>query len=97
MLLGPLEGFGSGGYSVIIPLVVMRPMRLPFCSVNQSAPSGPTTRPVGAGVPDEIGNKVSEPEVVIRPIAPLYAVNQRLPSGLVIMTSGSRLPGTGNS
>ena len=44
-----------------VPSSVMRPTRLLFCSVNQSAPSGPNT--MSSGSPGEVGvsNSVSAP------------------------------------
>src|SRR5262249_41970917 len=46
MPVGALAGVGRTN-SVILPLEVMRPIRLPSASVNQSAPSGPAVMPRG--------------------------------------------------
>jgi len=35
------------GYSVMAPVVAIRPMLLPICSTNHSAPSEPTAIPAG--------------------------------------------------
>jgi hypothetical protein len=53
---------------VIAPAGVIRPILLPACSVNQSAPSGPAMMPQGR--PSDVGieNSAIAPAVVIRPI-----------------------------
>src|SRR5258707_466160 len=90
---------GAGGTkienSVIIPLVVMRPILLPKYSVNHSAPSGPCVMPVTpAGFCCQVGNanSVIVPEVVRRtillptPVNPSpNSVNHSAPSGPVVM------------
>ena len=43
---GPDDARGKTN-SVISPAVVIRPIRLPVCSVNHSAPSGPAVIPPG--------------------------------------------------
>jgi hypothetical protein len=56
--------------SVITPLVVMRPMRLPACSVNQRLPSGPTVMLSGrAGSVRPAVKNVATPAGVTRMMA----------------------------
>ena len=50
------------------PDVVMRPIWLAFCSVNQSAPSGPAAMLFGMLVAVGIANSVIVPAGVMRPI-----------------------------
>ena len=54
-----------------VPLVVIRPIRLPLFSVNQRLPSGPAAIRKGEPYADGIGNSVTVPLVVMRPIEPL--------------------------
>ena len=67
---------------MIAPRIVIRPIRLPASSVNQTAPSGPAAIPRGAAAGVGIGNSVMIPFGVIRPIllpvAASNSVNQRL-------------------
>ena len=70
------------------PAVVIRPIWLAPLSVNQTLPSGPAAICAGLLLAVGIGNSVTTPLVVIRPILyviaggkPLFSVNQRLPSG----------------
>src|SRR5262249_10029076 len=68
-------------------------------SVNHSAPSGPFVIEAGS-VRLFLENRVTVPEVVIRPICEVSAmetVNQRAPSGPVVMARTSREDGIGNS
>src|SRR5450756_2046878 len=67
----------------IDPLVLMTPIELfvPL-SENQRLPSGPATMPRSVALVAPIGNSVTTPPVVIRPIALLLrSENQRLLSG----------------
>src|SRR5712692_9160045 len=83
-------------YSVIAPVVVMRPTTLAV-PTNHRFPSGPAVMPAG---PVEMGrgNWVVTPAVVIlQMLLPLPSLNQRLPSGPVVMPIGCDAPGTGNS
>src|SRR5207245_10953787 len=66
MLNGPLSGVGMK-YSVRAPEVVMRAMRPESNSAIQSAPSGPAVRPK-LRVVLGIGNSVTAPAVLMRPI-----------------------------
>src|SRR5260370_1243125 len=54
----PLVGMGN---SVMIPLVVIRPMLFPEDSVNQTLPSGPSVMPKGALLGAGSGNWVMAP------------------------------------
>ncbi len=54
-------------HSVNAPVTVMRPMR-PACSVNQSAPSGPTVSPRGPLLIVGVGNSLMTPAGVMRAI-----------------------------
>ena len=75
------------------PAVVIAPMRGARYSANQIRPSGPDARPCGYEVAVASGNSVVFPSSVMRPIAfPLMSVNQRLPSGPVVMSSGAPTP-----
>ena len=67
--------------------------------MNQRLPSGPAAMPPGALSAVGIGNSVTTPAVVIRPILlPSASVNQRLPSGPAAMPDGRLLAvGIGNS
>ena len=67
MPAGRLSGVETGN-SVVAPVVVIRPIRLPDASVNQSAPSGPAAMPAGRLSGVGTGNSVVAPVVVIRPI-----------------------------
>ena len=79
----------ASGYSVITPLVVMRPILLPADSVNQSAPSGPVMIQTGTLLGVGIWNSVMTPAVVIRPILPApYSVNQSAPSRPGVIPKG---------
>src|SRR5690242_21566622 len=71
------------GTRVTVPPVVILPMFAPH--LNHRFPSGPLTIPPGEHPPD-IGYSVTAPEVVPLPILlVVYSVNQRLPSGPVVM------------
>src|SRR5947207_15585959 len=74
------SGFGRG-YSVTIPVVVIRPIVLRAAWVNHNAPSEPAAMAVGMpqhGIP----YSVITPLVVIRPIRlGRSSVNHRAPSG----------------
>jgi hypothetical protein len=92
----------GASYSMIWPLVVIRPILLGFPSVNHSAPSGPaaisrTSRPghEHAGT----GNSVIVPSGVIRPIFDWSrSVNHTAPSGPGAIPSGKlNAVGVGNS
>src|SRR6187200_637019 len=72
----------------------MRPIR-PLASVNQRLPSGPAVIPTGwrsteNGPGGAIGNSVTTPSGVIRPMRPGLAnsVNHRLPSGPSVIPRG---------
>ena len=54
--------------SVMLPVIVMRPILSVACSVNHSAPSGPRAIPAGALKAVGGANSVKLPVVVIRPI-----------------------------
>src|SRR3954447_16311986 len=70
---------------VVLPLVVMRPMRSLPKSVNQTAPSGPTTSDCGCEAAGR-AYSVTTPPVVIAPIAPLTcSANHIRPSGPATM------------
>src|SRR5260370_37843377 len=75
----------------------MRPIVLPFTSVNQRLPSGPAVMPKGSQplVDPQLvgrGNSVTRPAVVMRPIWLVsYSVNQRLPSCPAVMPKGKLL------
>jgi len=87
-LLGPTRNVNS----LIAPAVVIRPILLPWCSVNQSAPSGPAVMPWGPLPGVGTVNSVMTPVVVIRPILlPLYSVNHNAPSGPAVISKGSLL------
>ncbi len=82
-----LFGVGSG-YSVIWPLVVMRPILLPLVSVNHRLLSGPTVMPCGLP-PLGSGYSVNWPVVEMRAILlPSISVNQLAPSGPLTMSPG---------
>jgi hypothetical protein len=86
MVFGALRAVGIGN-SVMLPLVVMRPIRFEFCSVNQRFASDPTAMPEGAR--PGVGNSVKLPLVVMRPIRfEFCSVNQMFPSGPVTSVSG---------
>jgi hypothetical protein len=57
------------GNSLNPPVVVTRPMLL-RALVNHNAPSGPVVMPVGRLPGEGIGNSLTLPDVVIRPIRP---------------------------
>src|SRR6185437_6969868 len=67
-------------YSVILPVVVMRPILFPFDSANQSLPSGPLVMPIGALLAMLIANCLNcLTWVLATPIwLPRNSVNQRL-------------------
>ena len=73
--------------SVTTPSGVIRPIRLPYRSVNHRLPSGPAVMPAGpAPAVMPALNSVTTPSGVIRPIRlPLNSVNHRLPSGPAVM------------
>ena len=101
------------GYSVNAPAVVIRPILLPFASVNQSAPSGPVTMSPGSLATVGTVNCVIVPPVVIFPIElpllPLSVpqvfwqlpyvplVNHSAPSGPSVMPCGPLVMPIGNS
>lgn len=60
--------------------VVIRPMRLPAVSANQTASSGPAVMPCASPGDDGIAKCVMTPAGVIRPIRE-NSVNQTFPSG----------------
>src|SRR5207249_1434341 len=68
-------------------------------SVNQRLPSGPVVMPKGKLLAVGIGNSVTVPLGVIRPMLfPSFSVNQTLPSGPDVMPDDSLLAvGRGNS
>ena len=71
--------------AVLVPLGVMRPIRVLLNSVNQRFPSGLAVMPSG---PLAVSTANSElvPLGVMRPMPSLASsVNQRLPSGLAVM------------
>ena len=75
MPIGPLPAVMPLLNSVTAPAGVMRPMRLPLCSVNQRLPSGPAAMPVGPLLAEmPLLNSVTVPAGVMRPM--------RLPVGL---------------
>ena len=78
--------------SLTEPVELMRPMRLRFGAVNQTLPSGPPVIVCGPShVWMPVGNVVTTPCGVIRPIRPRPAVNQTLPSGpAVILAPAAR-------
>jgi hypothetical protein len=78
----------------MVPDVVIRPIRLAFCSVNQSAPSGPAVMSTWASPPPS-ENRVTAPVVVMRPIWP-SAVNHRAPSAPVVIPRSMPGAATGN-
>jgi hypothetical protein len=63
--------------------------------VNHSAPSGPTVMPVGKLSCPAIGNSVTTPAVVMRPILPKLSANHSARSGPVVMPLGLRSRGAG--
>src|SRR5947209_6891314 len=84
---GMLFGVGSG-YSVIWPLVVIRPILLPLVSVNHRLLSGPTAMPCGLP-PLGSGYSVNWPLVEMRAILlPSLSANQLAPSGPLTMSPG---------
>ena len=75
--------------SVITPLGVMRPTRLPNDSVNQRLPSGPAAMLCGALGAVGRGNSVIWPVVVMLAIRSASdSVNHRFPSGPAVMLRG---------
>src|SRR5215831_6246264 len=85
--------------SLIWPVVVIRPTLLALRSVNQSAPSGPATIPVGS-LCAVSAYSVYCPLVLIRPMwAPFRRVNHRAPSGPAATKAGGSdaLPCSGNA
>src|SRR6266545_1983522 len=106
MLMGCGAPVGKGvgwkpgiGNSVMVPVVVIRPICLLPNSVNHSAPSGPAVMPRGELLRLGMANSVTLPPVVIRPIwLRLDSVNHSAPSGPVVMPRGPLLAlGMGNS
>ncbi len=79
------------------PAVVMRPILLPELSVNQRLPSGPATMSWGMEPTVGVGNSVTMPDGVIRPILPTDSANQRFPSDPSAIPSGSAAPPIGYS
>src|ERR1700726_3816302 len=76
-------------YWVRLPERVRRPM-YPLCSANQKAPSAPTVMPTGLPLTGYV--RRNWPEVLKDWICPASAsVNQRLPSGPVMMAAGPLL------
>src|ERR1700683_2146692 len=76
------------------PSIVIRPMRFPFSSVNQSAPSGPGLIQMGVLLALGRGYSVKTPSVVMRPILfPTHSVNQSARSGPVAILNGWLLAG----
>src|SRR5258708_8972816 len=76
------------GNSVTTPLVVTRAIAEPRLadSTNQTLPSGPATIPLGALSGVGIGNSVSAPDGVIRPIRLAQnSLHHRLPAGPLAM------------
>ncbi len=71
------------------PAVVIRPISLPELSVNQRLPSGPATMSWGMDPTVGVGNSVTAPDGVIRPILPTDSTNQRFPSDPSAIPSGS--------
>jgi hypothetical protein len=81
------------GNSVMVPVVVIRPIWLPLCSVNHSAPSGPAVMPKSPLLAVGIVNSVMVPVVVIRPILLLLkSENHNAPSGPAVMIGPPRPP-----
>ena len=74
---------------------MIRPIRLPPCSVNHRLPSGPAVMPEGfAPAVMPALNSVTTPAGVIRPMRlPPDSVNHRLPSGPAVMPEGRRAGG----
>ena len=73
-------------YSVITPVVVIRPMLWAALSVNHNAPSEPVAMDWGMLLAVGIAYSVIVPEVVMRPILSLPpSVNHSAPSGAVVM------------
>ena len=69
------------GNSLMLPLVLIRPIRLAPHSVNQRAPSGPEVIWVGPALAVGRVYSVISPVVVMRPILlAAFSVNQRAPS-----------------
>ena len=69
----------------------MRPIWfLPF-SVNQRAPSGPTTMSWGVELAVGGGNSVTTPVGVMRPILPVTSANHRFPSGPSVTPCGNAM------
>ena len=84
------QGASGTGYSVIVPMGVILPMRrLPPCSVNHSSLPGPLI--ISQGWLPGVGsaNSVNSPKIVILPIrfAP-FSVNQSAPSGPATIQTG---------
>src|SRR5215469_3146822 len=91
---GAVAPLGRGN-SVMLPLVVMRPILPAVFSVNHRLPSGPAVIPKGPLLFVLMRKYVMVPLVVMRPIWPVSpSVNQRLPSGPDVMKKG--VLGTGN-
>src|SRR5712692_9327426 len=91
------------GNSVILPVVVMRPIASPGSpspglTVNHSAPSGPAVMPA-ASVPatGRVNWRMCPLAGLIAPIRPSDSVNHIRPSGPAVMSKGKVLPATGNS
>src|SRR2546425_5169828 len=90
---GPLLAVGTL-YSVMMPVIEMRPILLPTRSVNQKFPSCPLyTMLLGSLVDEGSANSVIEPSRAIRPILPAFlSVNHIAPSGPLVIPKG---PGPG--
>src|SRR5256885_6325793 len=72
---------GSTAATIGETSTLARPILLVFASVNHSAPSGPAVMPYGPLLAVGIGNSVTTPPVVMRPILPpKYSANHRAPS-----------------
>ena len=90
-----IGGVGSAN-SVMLPAVVIRPIRLPPASVNQRLPSGPVVIAMGVGNWLVLAAGIANSWIellgllgLIRPIwLPRASVNQRLPSGPAVIPTG---------
>ena len=77
---------------MMAPAVVIRPIRFAPHSVNHRLPSGPDAMPNNPPGSVGIGNSVTIPAGVIRPIQvvlPVPPVNHTLPSGPAAISKGS--------
>src|SRR6266567_2576398 len=96
------EPAGSGN-SVILPVVVMRPIASPGApspgvTVNHSAPSGPAAMPAASvSATGRVNWRMCPLAGLIAPIRPSDSVNHIRPSGPAVMSKGKVLPATGNS